>query len=129
MSGHVQFVGKVTRVKTRTTKTGKEYYAYRLNIPKHLAEKLELNSDDDYLFVREAAKAKWYHTLNWAQMNTTWNMLPNQIKSEIISSGVDTLVNKPLEPQLVVASGVTVSAVYGITAGIEQVNPLLLNQR
>lgn len=110
---HVQFVGKVTRVKTRT-KGRKDYYSYRMSIPVKIAQKLQLSSDDDYLFIREATKAQWYHMLNWQEMGSTWNMLPPALKQEIRISGVDTL-SRPVLPFVepiiatapVMASGVT----------------------
>lgn len=83
MSSKVQFVAKVSRTKTRT-EGDKEYYTYRLNIPKEYADKLQLNNND-YLFVQSAMKAKWYHMLDWKEMSTTWNMLPPNLQHEIQS--------------------------------------------
>jgi hypothetical protein len=92
MSTDVYFLSKVYKVKTRT-KDNKDYYIYRMNIPKEESDKLQL-SKDDYLFVK-AAKAKWYHMLNWKEMYKTWNMMPQPLRNEIRQSGVHV----PLELQ------------------------------
>jgi hypothetical protein len=96
MSENVQFAAKVSKVKTRT-KGNKSYYAYRLNIPSEIAQKIQLNNND-YFFVQVGMKAKWYHMLDWKQMPITWNMLPSKLKEEIQLSGVYTLTN-PIQQQ------------------------------
>ena len=56
MNNRVSFVSKVYKVRTRT-KGDKEYYIYRMNIPKEESDKLQL-SNNDYLFVESAMKAE-----------------------------------------------------------------------
>jgi hypothetical protein len=89
VSEEIQFVAKVSKVKSRT-KNDKEYFTFRLNIPNELARKLNLDTSD-YLFVKSAMKAKWYHMLNWKEMEKTWSMLPQKIQQEIQSSGMITV--------------------------------------
>jgi hypothetical protein len=89
VSEEIQFVAKVSKVKSRT-KNDKEYFTFRLNIPNELARKLNLDTSD-YLFVKSAMKAKWYNMLNWKEMDKTWNMLPQKIQQEIQSSGMITV--------------------------------------
>jgi hypothetical protein len=80
VNNRVVFVAKVFKAKTRT-KNGKDYFTFRINIPKEESEKLLL-TEEDYLFLT-VMKAKWYHMLNWNEMSTTWKMLPKQLKDEI----------------------------------------------
>ena len=84
VDNQVSFVSKVTKVKTRT-KDNKDYFTFRINIPKEESEKLHLTKDD-YLFL-SVMKAKWYHMLNWNEMSITWRMLPEQLKNEINQTG------------------------------------------
>lgn len=92
MNTEVSFLSKVSKVKTRT-KDNKDYYVYRMNIPKEESERLQL-SKDDFMFVR-AMKARWYHMLNWKEMRKTWNMMPQPLRNEIRQSGVHV----PMEMQ------------------------------
>jgi hypothetical protein len=87
MEKRVSFVSKVFKAKTRT-KDGKDYFTFRINIPKEECEQLAL-SKEDYLFL-SAMKAKWYQLVNWNEMSITWRMLPQQIKNEITQSGIKT---------------------------------------
>lgn len=73
-----------------------------MNIPKEESDKLQL-SNNDYLFVESAMKAKWYHLLKWEEMSRTWNIMPEQLKDEIRHSGVKVPIEQK-EPQLIGAS-------------------------
>ena len=79
----VPFVAKVQRAKTRK---GKDYFVFRITMPKEIAEKIDVNVGD-YIFFR-AKKAQWYHMLDWKTMENTWKMLPNEIRERIIADGV-----------------------------------------
>jgi hypothetical protein len=89
----VPFVARVSKVKTRR-KDGKDYFTFRINIPHEISERLNLNNGD-YLFTPAATKAKWFHMLNWKEMNMTWSMLPQQLKNEIKTSGLETPESQP----------------------------------
>lgn len=84
---HASFVCKVSAIRTRT-RDNKDYFAFRAYIPKDAAEKLELKNGD-YIFAT-AEKAKWYHMLEWKEMPKTWNMLPPELKMEILVSGIES---------------------------------------
>src|SRR5919197_1040167 len=99
MQDIASFVAKVSSVKTRT-KDNKDYFVFRMNIPKEVADQLSLVKDD-YLFLR-AMKAKWYHMVNWQEMPLTWEKMPNQLRDEILSSGMEVPYGK-----LDVTSGMT----------------------
>ena len=88
MSQKVSFVAKVSKTKTRT-KGDTTYFTFRLNVPNEISEKLDLDNGD-YLFIHSAMKAKWYHMLNWKEMDNTWRMLPSNLQKEIQSSGLST---------------------------------------
>jgi hypothetical protein len=81
--GFVTFVAKLQKAKTRKDK---DYFVLRTTVPKSIAEKISAEPGD-YLFFK-AKKAKWYHMLDWKKMQTTWQMLPNNIKSQAILEGV-----------------------------------------
>jgi hypothetical protein len=85
MQNIVPFVAKISKIKTRAKKD-KDYFVFRVNIPKEAARELSL-TEDDFVFFR-AMKAKWYHMLDWKEMQRTWQMLPDSLKSEIESSGL-----------------------------------------
>ena len=89
MSGNGQFVAKISKVKTRS-KGEKNYYAYRINIPNHIVDELELKKDD-YIFVKSSMKAKWYHLFKWHEEPKAWYMLPAKLQQEIQSSGMTTI--------------------------------------
>lgn len=78
----VSFVAKVQKTKTRK---GKDYFIYRMTIPKEMAKEIGLEGGD-YLFLR-AKKAQWYHMLDWKTMGDTWRMLPQEIRDRIIIDG------------------------------------------
>lgn len=86
MDNQVSFVAKVTAHRTRT-KNEKDYFVFRTNIPKEAADKLSL-SKNDYLFFSNVMKAKWYHMVKWEEMPLTWEMMPQQLKTEIELSGL-----------------------------------------
>jgi hypothetical protein len=91
MENVVPFVAKISKIKTRAKKN-KDYYVFRINIPKAAATKLSL-AKDDFIFFR-AMKAQWYHMLKWKEMRSTWEMLPKSVKSAIRNSEVEV----PAEP-------------------------------
>lgn len=86
MENAVPFVAKISKAKTRS-KEDKDYYVFRINIPKEAATKLSL-AKDDFIFFR-ATRAQWYHMLKWKEMRRTWDRLPDPLKSAIQSSGVE----------------------------------------
>ncbi len=87
----VSFLCKVSPVKTRHAED-KDYYAFRTIIPKKVAEQLNL-AKGDYLFIKGAEKAKWYHMVEWREMPEAWDRLTDDMKNEISNSGIET----PLE--------------------------------
>jgi hypothetical protein len=86
------FVAKVTRIRNSKDKA---YFVHRINLPANIVEELQLDKED-YVLLR-AEKAQWYHMLDWQQMKTTWNRLPNEIRQKIIDEGLlDTMsLNQP----------------------------------
>ena len=79
----VAFVAKIQKAKTRKDK---DYFVLRATVPKDVAKKIDVKPGD-YLFFK-VKKAEWYHMLNWEKMETTWQMLPDQIKYQAIREGV-----------------------------------------
>jgi len=79
----VSFVAKLFKAKTRKDK---DYFVYRFNMPKEIAEKLSLKEEDYLVF--SAHQAKWYHLIDWDEMETAWSMLPNETKDAIRASGL-----------------------------------------
>jgi hypothetical protein len=79
----VVFSAKVYSSKSRK---GKDYYVYKVTIPKKVANQLGIKTDD-YLLLK-AMKAEWFHLLNWEQMEPTWTRLPDSIKERIRESGL-----------------------------------------
>ena len=80
---YVSFVAKIQKAKTRK---GKDYFVLRATVPKDVAERINAKPGD-YLFFK-ARKAEWYHMLDWRQMETTWRMLPSEIKNQAILEGL-----------------------------------------
>lgn len=78
--GSVSFVAKVGVTRTKS-KEGKEYTAFRIVIPKHEAEELQLSNGDFVLM--EAKHAEWYHMLDWDEMPSTWKLLPQELKMKV----------------------------------------------
>jgi hypothetical protein len=72
------FVAKVSRITNNKTKN---YYVHRINIPSDVVEELNLGKDDFLLL--KAKKAEWYNMLDWSEMKTTWDKLPQVIKNKI----------------------------------------------
>jgi hypothetical protein len=77
------FVAKTVKVKNSKVK---DYFLYRMTIPKEVAEKMELGASDHLLL--KAKKAEWYHLLDWSQMDKGWDMLSDKAKGEILSLGL-----------------------------------------
>ncbi len=92
MAQMLSFVSKVSKTKTRT-RENKDYYTFRVNIPKEISDRLDLTKDD-YLLLK-AIKAEWYHLLDWREMQKTWNKMPQELREKIRSSGLET----PGEPE------------------------------
>ena len=65
MQNVVHFVAKISKIKTRA-RADKDYFVFRVNIPKQAAKELSLTKDDFIFF--KAMKAKWYHMLDWNEM-------------------------------------------------------------
>lgn len=74
----VAFTAKVKKIKTHKDK---DYFVFRITMPKDEAEKLEMK-DEDYLLII-AQKAKWYHMLKWDQLPDTWSLLPEEVQREV----------------------------------------------
>jgi hypothetical protein len=81
--GYAAFVAKTQKVKTRK---GKDYFVYRVTIPKDKAEQIGVKPDDYLLF--RAKRAQWYHMINWDEMEQTWQMLPDEIRRDVVLSGL-----------------------------------------
>lgn len=113
MSQILSFASKVSKVKTRTKKD-KDYYTFRINIPKEISDKLEL-SKDDYLLLK-AMKAEWYHLLDWREMQKTWNKMPEELREKIRNSGLET----PGEPDTLTQANhaLAVGPFHSILGGI-----------
>jgi len=79
----VTFVAKIQKAKTRKNKN---YFVLRTTIPKSVAEKMEAKAGD-YLFFK-TKKAQWYHMLDWGVMGKTWEMLPKEIRNQLIMDGL-----------------------------------------
>jgi hypothetical protein len=77
------FVAKIQKAKTRKDK---DYFVMRATVPKDVAKKIDVKPGD-YLFFK-VKKAEWYHMLDWEKMETTWRMLPQNVKYQAISEGV-----------------------------------------
>jgi len=77
------FVAKIQKAKTRKDR---DYFVLRATVPKDVAKKIDIKPGD-YLFFK-VKKATWYHMLDWRKMETTWQMLPDQIKYQAIQEGV-----------------------------------------
>lgn len=79
--GEQRFVAKVCSVRTRKDK---DYFVFRMNVPKEISETLEL-VNGDYL-VLNARKAKWYDLVEWQEMPKTWELMPESLRNEIHAS-------------------------------------------
>jgi hypothetical protein len=77
------FVAKLQKAKTRKNK---EYFVLRASVPKDAAEKMKVGPGD-YVFFR-AKKAQWFHMLDWRQMKSTWNLLPEDVRQEVYLAGL-----------------------------------------
>ena len=83
MVKEVVFPVKVYASKNRK---GKDYFVYKVTIPKKIAKELRITKDD-YLLLK-ASKAEWFHLLDWDEMQPTWAMLPDHMKARIRESGL-----------------------------------------
>ncbi len=83
MTDDVVFPVKVYSSKNRK---GKDYFVYKVTIPKRVAKRLDIKKDD-YLLLK-ARKAEWFHLLDWEQMTPSWGRLPESIKEQIRESGL-----------------------------------------
>jgi len=81
--GFVPFVAKVQKARTRKNK---DYFILRVSVPKDVAKKIDAQAGE-YLFFK-AKKAEWYHLLDWSKMETTWRMLPPEIRNRAILEGL-----------------------------------------
>jgi hypothetical protein len=86
MDNMISFTAKASKVKTRTSE-GKDYFVYRVNIPKEATDGLTLSEKEEYLFFK-AMKAQWYQMLDWKEMPKTWEKLPEPVKKDIEDSGL-----------------------------------------
>ena len=77
------FTVKINRIRN---KKDSKYFVYRTNIPKTIADELNLE-DKDRIFCK-IKKAEWYHLLDWSQMKTTWDRLPVSVQKEIQEDGL-----------------------------------------
>jgi hypothetical protein len=94
----VVFPVKVYASKNRK---GKDYFVYKVTIPKKIAKELRLKKDDHLLL--KASKAEWFHLLDWDEMQPTWAMLPDHMKTRIRESGLkvpETQIVAPTSPPL-----------------------------
>ena len=81
--GYEHFVAKIQKVKTRK---GKDYFISRITIPKEIINNIDVKQGDFVFF--KAKKAEWFHMLEWDNMESTWNMLPLEIKKQVIMDGL-----------------------------------------
>lgn len=81
-----KIVAFATKVSKNKTHNDKDYFVFRVTIPKKDAEKLSLSNEDHLLVFAE--KAKWYHMLDWNKMPETYAKLPNKIKKEVRELGL-----------------------------------------
>ena len=81
--GYVGFTAKAQKSKTRK---GKDYFVIRVTIPKYAADQIKIDPED-YL-VLKAKKALWYHMMDWTEMKPAWQMLPPEIKTDVILAGL-----------------------------------------
>jgi hypothetical protein len=74
------------KVYASKNRKGKDYFVYKVTIPKKIAKELKIKKDD-YLLLK-ASKAEWFHLLDWGEMQPTWAMLPDHMKTRIRESGL-----------------------------------------
>jgi hypothetical protein len=112
----IPFVAKMQKAKTRK---GKDYFVLRATIPKDVVEKIQAKPGD-YLFFK-AKKAKWFHMVNWQEMKNTWNMLPGDVKDQVIMDG---LINQGGLSQIYDIGATNVTAVPSSQLRVSQVNQI-----
>lgn len=89
------------KVYASKNRKGKNYFVYKVTIPKKIAKELKIKKDD-YLLLK-ATKAQWFHLLDWGEMQSTWAMLPDHLKTRIRESGLkvpESQVAAPTSPLL-----------------------------
>jgi hypothetical protein len=77
-------VVKMKRTKTGTLANGQASYTYRVYIPNETVDALGLK-DGDYVAI---AKPDWTDFLNWKEMGTTWNALPQDARKKLEAKGI-----------------------------------------
>jgi len=80
---YMSFVSKIQKVRTRRDK---DYFIFRVTVPKDVAEKTGVQAGEFLLF--KAKKAEWYHMLDWSQMQEAWQRLPQETQNRIVLSGL-----------------------------------------
>ena len=96
------FSVKISRIRN---KKDSEYFVYRTNIPKAVADELELE-DKDRVFCK-IQKAEWYHTLDWSTMEKTWNRLPSSIQQQIKDDGLLVGTNLHVNKNADISAGIS----------------------
>ena len=74
------------KVYASKNRKGKDYFVYKVTIPKKVAKELKIKKDD-YLLLK-ASRAEWFHLLDWGKMQSTWTRLPDHMKARIRESGL-----------------------------------------
>ena len=106
------FIAKT--VKVRNSKV-KDYFLYRMTIPKDVAEKMELGAQDHLII--KAKKAEWYHLLDWSQMDKGWDMLADSAKGEIMALGLPAPKGVNASPPMMNFAPQSHIGMYGNSAG------------
>lgn len=88
----VAFVAKAKKMKTHKDR---DYFVFRITIPKKEAEVLDLNEEDFLLLYVQ--KASWYHMINWEEASDTYSLLPENIKEDIKNSQVPVPISPKIE--------------------------------
>lgn len=123
------FVAKTVKVKNSKAK---DYFLYRMTIPKAVAEQMELGSQDHLLI--KAKKASWFHLLDWSQNDKGWDMLADSAKAEILKLGLPVPTGVIVGPSAYEQPRVTNyspqlhTAVYGISASSSMVQQKIEEQ-
>jgi len=81
--GYTTFVAKVQKARTRKDK---DYFVFRVTVPKAVANKIDAEPGD-FLFFK-TKKAEWYHMLDWSKMETTWQLLSEGIRNQVVVEGL-----------------------------------------
>jgi bifunctional DNA-binding transcriptional regulator/antitoxin component of YhaV-PrlF toxin-antitoxin module len=79
LNGVRTFVARISASKTKVN--GRTYEAYRLTVPRDLADAMGLKDGDHALvFLR---KARWYHLIDWSDDRNLMDELPEDARREI----------------------------------------------